>query len=1048
MGRDLADRSSCQWDDDHATAARAVSVTAFAVRNWQATLVAFLLLAVLGGSAFIGIPRSVDPHFPTSLTFTTVILPGADAAEMEETVAKPIEDALQGLDYVREVRSTSSEGTAVITVDFLHGTDAEQALDRTVREVGAIRDRLPQGIQRIAFRRPRTTEAAVLQIALVSDDASWLRMTKYAEDLRDRLNVVPGVRQSAIDGAARPEVRVAIDAGRLAQTRLAATAVASAIRAGGVDLPAGAVNAGDRRLNIDAGGAYRTLDAVRAVPVRAGDGQLLRVGDVASVGWAEAEQLHIARYNGHRALWVTVRQKDNVDAGTLRDALVNAVESYRAVLPPDIKLAVGFDQSQDIARKLNLLARDFAIALALVLVTILPLGLRPSLIVMVSIPLSLAIGVLMLALLGYTLNQISISGFILSLGLLVDDSIVVTENIERHIRDGEAPETAAVTATTEITAAVLGATGVLIFAFLPLAFLPEGSGDFVRGLPVAVMVTVASSLLVSLTIIPFIASKVLKPEAAHGNRLLRTVQAGIERFYAPLLHRALDAPRRWFWAAMAICVGAFALVPLLGFSLFPSAETPYFLVRVETTEGSGIAATDRAVKAVSAILRDESIVENRMENAGRGNPQFYYNILPREERSRYGDIFVTMKQWDVVEGPKLFARLRAKLSAFPDARVTLINTENGPPVEAPVAVRISGPDIAVLKRLSERVVALMESVPGMRDVDNPSAFDRVDLDLGLDEAKAGLLGIAPGEARRAVRLAISGEQASQLRDSEGDSWPVTVRLPLGVSQPMSALNLIYVPTAAGGAVPLSEIATPRLKSVPPLITRLKLQRTVTILGYNQPGALASGLNREVVKRLASIPLPEGYRFSSGGEAEAATRSFSGLGPIILLTVFGIFGVLVLEFGRFRETIVVAGVIPLGTVGGLVALFLTGNSLSFLAIIGFVALIGIEIKNSILLVDFTTQLRARGLPLREAIERAGEIRFLPVLLTSITAIGGLLPLALGGSALYSPLAWVIVGGLVSSTLLSRIITPVMYLLAARGEEARRVAPIDGPAPVSV
>jgi multidrug efflux pump subunit AcrB len=235
---------------------------------------------------------------------------------------------------------------------------------------------------------------------------------------------------------------------------------------------------------------------------------------------------------------------------------------------------------------------------------------------------------------------------------------------------------------------------------------------------------------------------------------------------------------------------------------------------------------------------------------------------------------------------------------------------------------------------------------------------------------------------------------------------------------------------AGGSVPLLSIATPELKSVPPQITRLKLQRTVTITAYNEPGTLTSELTREVEQRLATIALPTGYSFALGGEAEAAARNFSGLGSIILLATFGIFGVLVLEFGRFRETIVVAGVIPLGTVGGLVALLLTGNSLSFLAIIGFVALIGIEIKNSILLVDFTMQLRAQGVPLREAIERAGEIRFLPVLLTSITAIGGLLPLALGGSSLYSPLAWVIIGGLVSSTVLSRIVTPVMYLLAVR------------------
>jgi hypothetical protein len=363
--------------------------------------------------------------------------------------------------------------------------------------------------------------------------------------------------------------------------------------------------------------------------------------------------------------------------------------------------------------------------------------------------------------------------------------------------------------------------------------------------------------------------------------------------------------------------------------------------------------------------------------------------------------------------------------------VSVVKFENGPPVEAPLAVRISGPDTRVLKSLAAQVAGQLGRIKGVRDIENLVAYDRIDMSLGLDEGKAALLGVEPGEPRRALHLAISGEQASTLRDDEGDSWPVVVRLPMGDSQPVSALGQVYVPTTAGGIVPLSQIAQPTLQSSIPVITRLKLQRTVTVRAYNRDGYLASALTNEVQKRLTSIPLPAGYRFSLGGEAEQATRSFSGLGPIILLTVFGIFGVLVLEFGRFRETIVVAGVIPLGTFGGIVALLLTGYSMSFLAIIGFVALIGIEIKNSILLVDFTTQLRDRGLPLRGAIEKAGEIRFLPVLLTSVTAIGGLLPLALGGSALYSPLAWVIIGGLVSSTLLSRIITPVMYLLAARG-----------------
>jgi multidrug efflux pump subunit AcrB len=256
---------------------------------------------------------------------------------------------------------------------------------------------------------------------------------------------------------------------------------------------------------------------------------------------------------------------------------------------------------------------------------------------------------------------------------------------------------------------------------------------------------------------------------------------------------------------------------------------------------------------------------------------------------------------------------------------------------------------------------------------------------------------------------------------------------------VTVLDDIYMP-GSRGAVPLREIAQPYLDSAPPRISRERQSRVVYIDAQIAEGYLTAKVNAAVVKAVQDqVKLPEGYSFDIGGEAETAAKSFGGLGPIIALAVFGILAVLVIEFGRFRETLVVAGVIPLGLFGGLVALFLTGNSLSYTAVIGFVALIGIEIKNSLLLVDFTTQLREAGRPLREAIEEAGEVRFLPVLLTSVTAIGGLLPLALSGSGLYSPLAWVIIGGLVSSTVLSRVVTPVMYLLIVQGDKASTAIP---------
>jgi multidrug efflux pump subunit AcrB len=600
---------------------------------------------------------------------------------------------------------------------------------------------------------------------------------------------------------------------------------------------------------------------------------------------------------------------------------------------------------------------------------------------------------------------------------------------------------AAVRGTTQIAVAVLGCTAVLIFAFLPLTMLPEGAGKFTRGLPIAVIATVLASLLVALTIIPFLASRILpREESEHGNRVLQATQGGIQRFYAPVLHWALERPRTALAGAMALCVAALGLIPVLGSSLFPTADTPYFLVEVRTGEGTDTGGTDAAVRHVERVLASEPAVKHVLANVGRGNPQVFYNVRENDQRSSYGAVLAVLEDWHPRETPELIERVRGRFADYP-ARITLNPFQNGAPITAPIEWLVRGPDLAEVKRLSLLAEAAMRSVPGTRDVRNPLAVDRIDLDLGLDPAKAAVVGVAPAAARRVARLALVGESAGRFRDEEGDSYDVMVRLPSppgtpesGARQRVEALERMYVPSANGSAVPLLQVASPRLTGGPPFILRDRQERSVNISSNVAAGYLTSKVNAEVAEKLRAIPLPPGYALRQGGEADARARSFGGLGGVIVLAVFGITAVLVLEFGRFREVAVVAGVIPLGMFGGLIALWANGLSISYTAIIGFVALIGIEIKNSILLVDFTNQLRAEGVELRAAIERAGEVRFLPVLLTSVTAIGGLLPLALSGSGLYSPLAWVIIGGLVSSTLLSRVVTPVMYLLLVRSAPA--------------
>ena len=1007
----------------------------FVISRWQLSLVLFILLVVLGISALVNIPKAVDAHFPIPAVKIIAIQPGADAQEMEETVAKPIEEVLQGLDDIVEVQSTSTDGGTVINVEFSEWSgDVDGYFDDVVREVSAIRDQLPAELQKLEYRKIRTTEAAVMQVALISETASWRRMEKYADDMVEVFTRNPGVRESRVFGLPQPEVSVAVNSDRLSELGVPASTIADAVRQGGADLPGGAVQSGERRLNVEAGGAFRNLDAIRQLPLRASDGSLLTVEDVAVVGWGAEEQIYRTRHNGKRAVFLTVTQKDGVDVTRLKNQLDVELKHQRSILPPDIKLVMQFDQSRDVKRRLNELTRDFTIAIALVIFTLLPLGLRSSGIVMISIPLSLASGLLVLYAMGYNLSQLSIAGFIVSLGLLVDDSIVVTENIARHLRMGKTRTQAAIEGSFEIRAAVIGSTAVLVLAFVPLLFLPGGAGSYTRSFFVAIIATVIASLVISLSVIPFLASRMLRrDEDPEGNRALRWVNDKIHRFYRPFLHVALGAPIKTVSLAMVLCLSAFALVPALGFSLFPFADAPYFRVSVEAEQGSSLDRTDQIVAEVTKVLETEPSIVVRAENIGNGNPQVFYNVGPRAERTNYGEVLAVMDEWDTRDGPEMIERLRKQLDQIAGARVKIELFQNGTPVEAPIVIRVAGPELEKLKELSGKVADVLRETPGARDIVNPVDMDKIDLDIGLDEQKAALLNIASGEPRRAIRLAISGEQAASFRDQEGDNYPVVVRYPFENNLPISVLDKVYVATRTGDSVPLSQITNPKLTNVTPQIQRYQLQRTVLVTAQVDFGEIPSTINSRAVEKLEQMDFPEGYKWSVGGESEAIGETFGDFGPLIVTAIMLILAILVAEFQRFRETIVVAGVIPLGTFGGILALFITGNSLSVMAIIGFIALIGIEIKNSILLVDFTTQLREQGMGLRESIEKAGEVRFLPVLLTSITAIGGLTPLAFWGGALYGPLAVIIIGGLISSTLLSRVVTPAMYLLVAMRDQ---------------
>ena len=1004
-----------------------MKIAEFAVKNRQFTIVAILGLLAMGISSVRSIPRAEDPAFPAPWYTVIAVYPGASPTDLEQLVADPIEKKLRALDDIKAVRTNISDGVAAIVVESYYSIDVDKKYDEVVREVNALKPSLPTDLARLEVTRWNASDVNIVQVALVSESAPYSELDKRARALRDEFEKVPGVKKAEVWGYPRQEVQVAIDLGRLSELRLPLAQVLGAIGGESANIPGGGVDAGERRYNVKTSGSYRSVGEVRETIIGTAQGSVVRVGDVAEVRWGYQEQAVRARYNGKRAVWVTANMKDRASIMTVRDGLWERLDAFEKSLPKSIVVGRGFDQSRNVQKRLSRLSEDFVIAIALVLLTLLPLGFRASAIVMVSIPLSLAIGVTVLDATGFTINQLSIVGFVIALGLLVDDAIVVVENISRFMREGYTRVEAAIAATQQIFVAVVGTTATLIFAFIPLLMLPEGAGKFVRGLPAAVIYTILASLVISLTVVPFLASMFLKSHAdPRGNIALRWMNRAIEATYSKGLHLALAYPARTIGAAAALFLGSLALVPVIGFSLFPKAGTPQVLVTVESPDGASVAATDSAVRFVERVLLNRPDVQHVYANIGRGNPLIYYNVFEHNEDAAYGDLFVLFEKIDK-HSPLKIDSLQAVFDAYPAAHIRIKEFWNGTGIDAPIAMRLAGKDLDTLRALAGQVETLIASTPGTRSVKNALRLSRTDLKLDVDRTRAGLLGIPTVEVDRTVRMGVAGLTAGRLRDIDGQEYDINVQLPRGERQTISALKKTYVSSVSGALVPLAQVASLRFESSPPLINHFDGNRVARITADVVSGYNTDRVTKEVLRKMDALKMPEGYSYTPEGEIESRQESFGGLGTAILIAIFGILAILVLEFKTFRGMLIVASVIPLGMIGGLTALLVSGYTLSFMSTIGFVALVGIEIKNSILLVDFTNQLREGGMALDEAIEQAGRIRFLPIVLTTMTAIGGLLPLAVQGSGMYSPLATVIIGGLISSTVLARLVTPVMYKL---------------------
>lgn len=1000
-----------------------------AVDNYQFTITAFTGMLVLGLAAFLTMPQREDPALDIPNVIVVAVYPGANPQDIESQVVDPIEEAVNELEDLKEIQTTIRDGVAISEIEFEFGVDADDKFDEVQRQINQVKGDLPADLYQLEVRKISTGTVSIMQMALVGPDIPYRQLRREAERIKDLIEGVEGVRKVEIEAYPEEQVRIALDPVKMTEMNISLEDIERAVAGSNANIPGGAVKVSNKLFNIKTSGAYDDLEQIRNTVVGAFQGKIVYLKNVARVATEEEEARWIARVRGARSVYVTVQQKDGYNIFSVTDPVKERIDQLE--LAAGVQLAYVFDQSEGVAGRVNGFLNNLLQGVILVgIIIFMALGWRSASLVMLAIPLSILVGLFVVDRSGFALQQMSIAGLVVALGLLVDNSIAIIENIERYLAQGYSRREAAIKGADQLKAPITSATLTTVLAFVPIVTMPGTTGAFIRALPVTVIATLLASLLVAITLTPLLASRILKER--NGTEVRGTRAFGwMRKFVEGPYRRSLDWVFRNKWvmigSAGAALAGALALFPLVGVSFFPKAEKPQFTISVNLPNGSNLDATDKVVRYVESVLQEYDEVDYYAANTGHGNPRIYYNVASKDYSNAYGEVFVVLKKYEADDFYRLLETLRDRFSNYPDARIDVREFVQGPPSEAPVAIKVFGDDLDQLRIYARRVENIVRNTPGAINVDNPVRSNSTDLHFRINRDKAMMLGVPVHQVDKTIRSYVNGAGVGIYRDKDAEEYDMVMRYDYEERFRTEDFDRISVQSATGRFVPLRQLASMEFREAPSRVTHLDLNRTVTILADLDIGYQLDDVIGSIQSELDQMNWKEGYSYVFKGDLENRNESFGGMGVASLIALMLILGVLIIQFRSFTQPLIIFVALPLAFIGSILALFLTGISFSFTAFVGLTSLIGIAINNSIVLVDFANVARAEGASVAEAAKKAGEVRFVPIVLTTLTTILGLLPLTLNGGSLWAPMGWTIIGGLLTSTFFVLLIVPLMYQL---------------------
>ncbi len=1004
-----------------------MNLTKLALNNSQFVLIVLLIAILLGVRSFSSMPRSEDPQvsFPTFIV--TVVYPGTSPEDMENLIVDPIEKVVNEIEDVVEINSSIREGLVVMAIEGSFEKDSKQQYDEVLREVNTVRPELPAGIVFFNVEQIKPEDRVGFTVyALSSENVSYQNLEKLAEAFEDELESIDGVNMIRIEACPEHEIRVSLDFQRMAAQNINLGQVAGILRSNNANVPGGFVRAGAKSFAIQTTGAFENLEEIRNTVISAADNKVILLRDIAKVAIEEEDLRWKAEFNKEKSILMSLTIKTGKNILEVNEQVEIVQAKFEKELPTSVSLNIAFEQASAVEGRINDFFKNLLQGIALVGIVILFfLGVRPAIIIITLIPLSIIMALALLNGAGHGLHQISIASLVLALGLLVDNGIVVIENIIRFIKEGYSKKEAALKGASEVGSAIVSSTVTTLLSFFPLSQLGEGAGLFLAALPLTVIFTLIISLILALTFSPILSSWILSSKTAKKTIADKAFDWLSDKIYEPILKFSLR--RGWLVLLVSVLVSGFAisLFPKIGVSFFPTADKPVLLVDVNLPLGSSFSETEKAVNFVEQVLDEMDYVKNYTSNVGHGGPQIYYNRIPRSFVQEHGQVIVNFKEWDPGKFYEALRNLRLAFKDYGGAKITTSELKNGVPVAAPIEVRIMGEELGTIKEMAEKVENIFNNNSEVININNPLKRDQTQLRIKLNKAKAGMLGVSELDFDQTVRASLNGLAIDKTILEDDKEYNIVLRMPFDEQPNIEDLDKIYVTNRMGRNMPLKHIAEVEFKGGIPRFSHLNLKRNVAVTGAVNDSDRTLPVTLELIEELKKIDWPTGYSYDVGGEYKEQQSTFGSLGVILMLAQIAIFAVLVLQFKSILQPLIVFSAIPFAISGSFIALYLTGWSFSFFAFVGLISLIGIVVNNSIILVDYINQLMSEGIPLVEAIVTGSKRRLKPIILTTITTILGLVPLTLTGTTLWSPLSWTIIGGMISSTLLSLMMVPVFY-----------------------